>query len=380
MATKSKIAAQVRDEHLSAAAATSDADLKAWHQAVLVDLTAADAALAAAVAYRQGREAARVARLAHSHHTGPNTGDTWRQAVVAAEAAQRQTREARTAVHHLQALSALLSSLLQARAPHPALRTKRGATEPEPCPFCEHTYTVRDGLSTRTDADGVRMQLRKCQCREMAPPCKNCPVCKVDAATMAAEGAAQAELCRNELRCQVCACECPGQGKWVEGDEVSRNRFKERTAKRHSQLSSILQTSWTDGGAPSAEATSAGPPMALPRRLPADIKQQIEAVAAAQSLQCSAGGSAAPEPCVTASEAAGERRKRRRTTRGYWGGDEEQEELAAESGRGRTYAAYAMHAGGSHHHCHHHDQDHAAHQHRCTHPHNECTSDCCSEA
>lgn len=50
-------------------------------------------------------------------------------------------------------------------------KRKRGAP-PEDCPFCGHTYTVRDGLSSRLDEAGNRRHLRRCQCRKKTPPCK----------------------------------------------------------------------------------------------------------------------------------------------------------------------------------------------------------------
>ena len=46
-----------------------------------------------------------------------------------------------------------------------AKRKRRQAAPPEACPFCAHTYTVRDGLSSKLDAEGNRLHLRRCQCR-----------------------------------------------------------------------------------------------------------------------------------------------------------------------------------------------------------------------
>ncbi len=35
-------------------------------------------------------------------------------------------------------------------------KRKRQAAPSEGCPYCSHTYTVRDGLSSKTDNDGER--------------------------------------------------------------------------------------------------------------------------------------------------------------------------------------------------------------------------------
>ena len=35
-------------------------------------------------------------------------------------------------------------------------KRKRTAAPEETCPYCSHVYTVRDGLSTKTDLDGNR--------------------------------------------------------------------------------------------------------------------------------------------------------------------------------------------------------------------------------
>ena len=44
-------------------------------------------------------------------------------------------------------------------------RKRKGGAPLEPCPYCNHTYTVRDGLSSKLDAKGNRLHLRRCQCR-----------------------------------------------------------------------------------------------------------------------------------------------------------------------------------------------------------------------
>jgi hypothetical protein len=44
-------------------------------------------------------------------------------------------------------------------------KRKRRNAPTEACPYCHHTYTVRDGLSSKLDGEGNRMHLRRCQCR-----------------------------------------------------------------------------------------------------------------------------------------------------------------------------------------------------------------------
>lgn len=38
----------------------------------------------------------------------------------------------------------------------PISKRKRQSAPEEGCPYCSHTYTVRDGLSAKTDGDGER--------------------------------------------------------------------------------------------------------------------------------------------------------------------------------------------------------------------------------
>ena len=54
-----------------------------------------------------------------------------------------------------------------------------------------------------------RLHLRKCQCREKTPPCRNCPKCKevVEVANIADPGEQQA-ACQDRLQCDICACRC----------------------------------------------------------------------------------------------------------------------------------------------------------------------------
>lgn len=38
-------------------------------------------------------------------------------------------------------------------------KRRRASAPEEGCPYCSHTYTVRDGLSTKMDDDGERCAL-----------------------------------------------------------------------------------------------------------------------------------------------------------------------------------------------------------------------------
>ncbi len=54
-----------------------------------------------------------------------------------------------------------------------------------------------------------RLHLRKCQCREKTPPCKNCPKCKeVGEITAQADPEQQQAVCKTQLQCDICACRC----------------------------------------------------------------------------------------------------------------------------------------------------------------------------
>jgi hypothetical protein len=290
--SRADFADQVRAEHLPAAEAASDEALGEWSERVAGEVREASAAHAQAKAAYAALAAAReAARLAKAH--GGGTNEAWRAAVAAALVGHKASQEARLELHRLRALAEVLGGLLKARrGAQAAPRRRRGAAPVETCPFCEHEYTVRDGHASKTDAEGNALQLRKCQCRAMTPPCKHCPTCKAHAPLLAAEGDAQVALCRDQLRCDICACQCPGAGKWVEGDAESRAAFRERSARRDAQLSSLLQTSWGgDGGA--AASDSDGPAaLALPPRLPADIKEQVEAAVSMLAWLPGGGGEA----------------------------------------------------------------------------------------
>lgn len=450
--TKAQFAEEVRAEHFAAATSTPDGELKEWSLRIYNELKAADNALISARTKAQELDTIRKdARTAHRRAVTPETTSAWRTSVVEAEAANVEARTARDHRNYLGALSELLATLLRERrnlTAGAANQTESGAegtrnSNPlliatnenapgssseatataaaaatagamrEDCPFCNHSYTVRDGTLPQLDAEGNRLQLRKCMCREMAPPCKNCPTCKLNATLMKADVEEQLRMCREELHCEICACECPGAGKWIQGDEDSRARFRDRTARRHAELSALLQGSWDDnggaggGGAGTATATVVGPSML--RRLPADIKDQIIAARAAESLFSAldstaveggtgggfGGGSTFGGGATTSAHGGGAgcgrmccgeaitTVKRRRLDNAAKEapvppatGDAAADPRAADGGGGTSYhEGCGDHCDHDHEHHHHHDTHHV---HRCAHPHDECTSDCCS--
>lgn len=481
--TKAQYAEQVRAEHLSKALCAPDTKLKEWSLRVYSQFRAADNAWLAARTTAQELDRVRQdARSVHRRRVTPENTAAWRASVTAVEEANNVAREVRGQRNYLSALSELLATLLRERrtaagnteadnpsedatnsdplpinndTAAPGTSTATGATTSEAvtaaappaaresCPFCSHTYTVRDGTLPQFDAEGNRLQLRKCMCRELAPPCKNCPICKVNPKIMKAKGDAQSRLCREEFKCSICACECPGAGKWVQGDEDSRARFRERTARRHAELSALLQGSWDDNtlgvGAAAAAATATttalnGPTVTM-RRLPQDIKDQIIAARAAESLFSALdstaavdggsggagglfGGSLSGAATTSAHNTGGccgrmccgeaittvKRRKLENNPSTEYGrgrgrrnatSTRDSLELPALIAPAAAPSHQGANAGSPHHnegcgdHCEHeehhhhhsehdHDESHHHHVHRCNHPHDECTSGCCS--
>lgn len=54
-----------------------------------------------------------------------------------------------------------------------------------------------------------RLHLRKCQCREKTPPCRNCPKCKDNVDIMSlSDIQAQFSVCQLKFRCEICSCKC----------------------------------------------------------------------------------------------------------------------------------------------------------------------------
>ena len=59
-----------------------------------------------------------------------------------------------------------------------AMKRKRVQAPEEECPYCEHTYTVRDGLSAKVDDDGARCCLHSQPfCSMHMPHCRIAPCC-----------------------------------------------------------------------------------------------------------------------------------------------------------------------------------------------------------
>ncbi|KAL4450750.1 hypothetical protein ABPG77_001106 [Micractinium sp. CCAP 211/92] len=454
--TKAAVAAEVADAHAERIAGEPETALVAWTADVHGQISAADAAFVAArTAHAQADAARAAARDAfRSDQRSDAKSAEWHARVAAAQQAHEALRDAREALYRLQALAELLSKELQRRraastepagepssgtvaagqaaaapgggAPASAAgserllvppapqgtKRKRGAP-PEDCPFCGHTYTVRDGLSSRLDEAGNRRHLRRCQCRKKTPPCKNCPECKLRPDLMRLEVEAAFDLCQALYACAICACKCPGAGKWIEGDSESRQAFKERTQRRQDELA---QLGWQDAsaaqpastaltaGATASVATTAAPSTSLggqeavqqrprrqhqphqkqeqqqqqpggsllTRRLPADIRQELEHIQAARQQ----GG--AMQPPAGQSLSSG------------WQAPAKLHGHQPAAAAGRTSKGGHADASGvpeappaSRHHYHHHRHHAAAHSrhehhHTCSHPHEDCNSDCCS--
>ncbi|PSC69166.1 hypothetical protein C2E20_7306 [Micractinium conductrix] len=352
--TKAAITAEVAASHGARVAADPADALTGWAAEVAEQLGAADAAYTAARDAHQAADAERAAAREAYRADQKSEGKSaeWHAKVATAQQAHDALREAREALYSLQALAELLGRELARRglAPPPGAadsggggaapgggeawpcavpasqgtKRKRGAP-PEGCPFCGHCYTVRDGLSSKLDAGGGRLHLRRCQCRKKTPPCRNCPECKQRADVMQLGEGAAFELCQRQYACAICACKCPGAGKWIESDPESRRAFRERTQERQDMLAqlgwqdaSAAQPTSTAGGtasaATAAPSTSAGQEAVQQRprrraasqqqpaggasaggaqsarsgpsrRLPADIRQQLEALQAQRTQQ-----------------------------------------------------------------------------------------------
>ncbi len=143
--------------------------------------------------------------------------------------------------------------------------------------------------------------------------------------------------------------------------------------------------------------TRSGPP---PRRLPADIRQELEAIQ--QRQQGPAAGQAAGQAAAQQGQSAscgmalpplsGQRRPQGAAAAAAGADTQQQQQQAPSSSRrtshsrlqaaGRAAAGQHVHKH-SHKHSHHHPHEHSAqhgheHHHTCSHPHEDCTSDCCS--
>lgn len=158
------------------------------------------------------------------------------------------------------------------------------------------------------------------------------------------------------------------------GQEAVQQRPRRRAASQQQPAGGA-----SAGGAQSARS---GPS----RRLPADIRQQLEALQAQRTQQAgqhttgqslSSGWAAPPlpPPRPTPSHSHQPTRTVGHTSHSH----------AAPAGLPRPGAQDARHAAGrrhlSHHHSHSHEgypNEHNHHNHTCSHPHEDCTSDCCS--
>lgn len=125
----------------------------------------------------EGGETSPMARTGSREHSPPRAPAAARATAPAAALGGQQAAAAGSGGLHQAAAgdanAAAAAEAAEAGAPaRPrGAKRKRGAP-PEPCPFCGHLYTVRDGLSSRQDAAGNRLHLRRCQCRKKTPPCK----------------------------------------------------------------------------------------------------------------------------------------------------------------------------------------------------------------
>jgi len=236
------------------------------------------------------------ARVAYRKDSNVETHSQWHESVAMLKSRQAELQNKRIEKKESHSLSELLAKELKRR--RDAHRSPNGLTmaeqesskqkkrkvsketkgdtfKAELCPFCFHGYTVRDGTYLKLDAMGEPMQLWKCQCREMAPPCRNCPKCKDNPEIMALDVDDQLSICREKEACEICSCECPGGGKWIQGDEKSREKYRKKAIERHKKLSGIFN-SIEDGGVVDRD---------MPKRLPADLKDQLEAAHALLKVQ-----------------------------------------------------------------------------------------------
>lgn len=229
---------------------------------------------------------------------------TWKTKVSQLKESQEALRTAKEVYYRAQAAVEALTREIKRRtkreaprsgddAPRTSNAKRRKSNAPdESCPYCTHTYTVRDGLSTKTDEFGNRLHMRKCQCREKTPPCRNCPKCKDNKEIMAlADIHMQFQMCQLRFKCEICGCRCPGAGKWVETDEASRKSYAERTHQRYEELTkmgwaimqttNLMQVEKKTKSPVGSQVKTSLPELSknkVLRRLPADIRAQMEAM------------------------------------------------------------------------------------------------------
>lgn len=332
MKTKKEIAQEIRDKHSETIQGTDDAALAKWSNDIYGKLTQADSELETLRLLSKRLEVERSeTRVAHRRQSNNETLTAWHEAVAKSNACQEELKLKRVERNEIQALSELLATEVRTRRERATgqsalhnekipidaegstmaggkrsaakanskltenkAKKQRGISdhgapaeggskssdqeqENERCPFCSHVYTVRDGVHSRLNAMGEPMQLRKCQCREMAPPCRNCPKCKGNPDIMAVDADEQLAICREKEACEICSCECPGGGKWIEGDEVSREKYRKKATERYKKLTGILQASWGGKDQNIEFDMDSDEVREIPKRLPADIRNQIDA-------------------------------------------------------------------------------------------------------
>lgn len=308
--TQKKIAEEVSAQYADTIRDTEDDTLEEWSVSVYQELVELEKQL------REGRDRAKELeqskvdkRVVYKRDGTPESLAIWHDEVKKASDFQVRLKEMREERKVLSALSDILASEVKRRkeaqgggemdavqdtagvelSSYGGGDKKENVPIPmESCPWCNHTYTVRDGkVNTKLGPDGSLMQFRKCQCREMAPPCRNCPRCKDNGELMAADVVQQLEICRENEACDICSCECPGGGRWIEGDEDSRKKYREKTEQRHRLLAQFLGL---EGSSP-CDALVLNDTHCrdedlerFRKNLPADIRNQIDMVSATRML------------------------------------------------------------------------------------------------
>ncbi|DBA97682.1 TPA: hypothetical protein ACH3X3_012574 [Trebouxia sp. C0006] len=339
-ASRQSIIAEVENSLAAQYAAMPQEELHQWHATLQQGLSESSDAHHKAKDYLKQVDAARaLARDAYrADQASIEKQKTWKSRVGELKEAQDNLRTTKESFYRSAAAVEVVTRELKMRTtnvnmPRPPEavggprggKRKRTAAPEETCPYCNHIYTVRDGLSTKTDLEGNRLHLRKCQCREKTPPCRNCPMCKENSDIMALNDPnLQFQLCQVRFKCDICACReekaarkahkvciwcataghigkdcpnekiaemalpCPGAGKWVEGDGESRASYAQRTQARHGQLNAMGWFGNIGIASPAGPSDLHSNPDAMLnndsgakrkyrelKRLPADIRAQV---------------------------------------------------------------------------------------------------------
>ncbi|KAL3151010.1 hypothetical protein ABBQ38_012881 [Trebouxia sp. C0009 RCD-2024] len=303
-ASRQSIIAEVENSSAAQYAAMPQEELHQWHANLQQSLSESSDAHHKAKDYLKQVDAARaLARDAYrADQASIEKQKSWKSRVGELKEAQDNLRTTKEAFYRAAAAVEVVTRELKMRtnnitAPRPTdsgmgvrgAKRKRTQAPEETCPYCTHVYTVRDGLSNKPDMEGNRLHLRKCQCREKTPPCRNCPLCKENSDIMALNDPnLQFQLCQVRFKCEICACRCPGAGKWVESDQDSRASYAQRTQARHGQLNAMGWFGNVGIATPSnpADMQPGGDPLVTSegsakrkfrelKRLPADIRAQV---------------------------------------------------------------------------------------------------------